>query len=228
MSEAPQRRQRTGDDRHIGNLVLTQMPRLGARIGDQLLAIAIIELLGNRQCLIGSPAPFLRADLLQGRKIIKFGRSLPLTFDFDTKRSPKIDRGFCNGVSPGAILDALLRWRRMANEKAAARSVGHCGDLEIVLRFKVADFQFAQANDSERRRLHPSDADHAARARREQRLGSRAGERQVVDLVRLLARHRRLIERTQFMVRLERGEGLPDGLWILSGEECALDRTAIT
>ena len=51
-----------------------------------------------------------------------------------------------------------------------------------------------------------------------QKHGRGAGERQVVNLVRLLPRHRRRVEVLIRGVRFRRGEGVADRLWILGGE----------
>ena len=71
-------------------------------------------------------------------------------------------------------------------------------------------------------RLDAADPDHTANAGTEQRFRGRAGQRQVEDLVGLLARHCRLVERAQIAVRLELCEGLPQGLWVLRGKQGAL------
>ena len=107
----------------------------------------------------------------------------------------------------------------MTHQKAAACDGRGGDDLEIVLGPEIADFQFAQADDRQRRRLDPADSDHAANAGREQCLRRGPGERQIEDLVGLLARHRRLIERTHLGVRLQPGEGLLQRLRILRREQ---------
>ena len=100
-------------------------------------------------------------------------------------------------------------------------------DLEIVLGPEIADLQLAQADDAERRRLHPPDADDAARARRQKRLRRGARQRQVEDLIGLLARDRRLVKRAHLAVRLQCGEGLAQRFGILRGEQRALHAAAI-
>ena len=55
-----------GNDRwHIRDLVFSQVAGFGARVGDELLAVAVVQLLGDREGFVGSPAPALAAGLLQ-------------------------------------------------------------------------------------------------------------------------------------------------------------------
>jgi hypothetical protein len=107
----------------------------------------------------------------------------------------------------------------MTHLEAAVCDGRGCDDLEIVLGPEVADFQFAQADNGQRRRLDPTDPDHPANAGREQCLRRGPGEGEIEDLIRLLARHRRLIEQTHFHVRLQPGEGLLKRLRILRREQ---------
>src|SRR5262245_52356164 len=76
-------------------------------------------------------------------------------------------------------------------------------------------------------RLHEADADDAPGVAGEQRPGRSARQRQVVDLVGLLARDGRLVERTELAIGFEPVEGLSQRLGILSGEERALDGAAV-
>ena len=115
-----------------------------------------------------------------------------------------------------------------AHGKAARGDRRRCDDLEVILGPEVADFEFAQADNAERGRLDATDSDHTANAGTEQRFRGRAGQRQVEDLVCLLTRHCRLVERAQITVRLELCEGLPQGFWVLSGKQGALHAAAIS
>jgi hypothetical protein len=57
--------------------------------------------------------------------------------------------------------------------------------------------------------------------------GRRAGQRQVEDLIGLLARHGGLVDRAELVVRFEGRERLSERFGILGGEERALDGAAI-
>ena len=81
MGEAAQPRQRGDDGRHVGDLVLGQIAGLGAGVGDELLAVAVIELLGDGERLVGGPAPALAAGLLQRRQVEQARRRLPAMLD---------------------------------------------------------------------------------------------------------------------------------------------------
>src|SRR5271157_2232766 len=106
-------------------------------------------------------------------------------------------------LGAGAVLDALLRRRSVAHGETAARHMRLYHDLEIVLGPEVADFQLAQADDAERWRLHPPDADDAARAGRQKCLRRGARQRQVENLIGLLARDRSLVEGAHLVVGLQ-------------------------
>src|SRR3954452_1659978 len=100
----------------------------------------------------------------------------------------------------------------MTHRKAAGGDSRGCDDLKVILGPEVADFEFAQADNAERRRLDASDSNYAANTGAKQHFRCRAGQRQIEDLVCLLARHRRLIERTQIAVWFELRKGLPQSL----------------
>ena len=117
--------------------------------------------------------------------------------------------------------------RGMTHRKAACRDHRQYDDLEEILRAEVADFEFAQTDNAQRRRLDAADPNHTTGARTEQRFRGGSGQRQIEDLVCLLARHRGVIEGPQIAVRLELCEGLAQGLWVLRGKQRALDATAI-
>jgi hypothetical protein len=61
--------QRSDNRRHIGDLVLGQVTRLGARIGNEFLALAIIKFLGHRKRPVRGPTQALTAGLLQRRQV---------------------------------------------------------------------------------------------------------------------------------------------------------------
>jgi len=104
---------------------------------------------------------------------------------------------------------------------------GRSHDLEIILDAEIPDLDLAETDDGERGRLHAADADDALDAAREQRPGRRAGERQIEDLVGLLARDGGLVERAELAIGFELIEGLSQRLGVLSGEKRALHGTAI-
>jgi len=116
----------------------------------------------------------------------------------------------------------------MTHREAAACDSRGGDNLKIVLGLEAADFQLAQADNGEHRRLDPADADHAANPWREQCFRRGPGEGKIEDLVRLLTRYRRLIERTQLGVWFEPGKGLLQRLWILRCEQSPPHAAAIT
>ena len=132
-----------------------------------------------------------------------------------------------DGFGHRAVPDAGLRRRGMAHEEGAILDFGRSHDLEIILDAEISDLDLAQADDGQRRGLHAADTDDAADAAGEQRPRRRAGQRQVEDLVGLLARDGGLIERAKLAVGFELVEGLSQRLGVLSGEERALDGAAI-
>ena len=132
-----------------------------------------------------------------------------------------------DGFGHGPIPDAHLGRRGMAHEEGAMLDFGHSYNLEIILDAKIPDFDFAQTDDGQRGRLHAADADDALDTTGEQRPGRRAGERQIEDLVGLLARDGGLVERAELAVGFELIEGQSQRLGVLSGEKRALDGAAI-
>src|SRR6516162_5806449 len=121
MGEAAQTGQCGGDGRHVRDLVLTQIAGLGARIGDQLLAVAVVELLGDGERLVRGPAPALAAGLLQRRQVEQLRRPLPAMLDLDAERAAIAIGRAGYGLGAGAVLDTLLRWRRVTYGETAAR-----------------------------------------------------------------------------------------------------------
>ena len=175
----------------------------------------------DRKGLVGGPAPALAAGLLQRRQIEQARRGLPAMLDRHGQRAGVPGGGLGDGFGRGAVPDAGLGRRGVAHEEAAILDLGRGDDLEIILDAEIPDLDLAQADDGQRRRLHPADADDALDAAGEQRPGRRAGQRQVEDLVGLLARDGGLVERAQLAVGLELVEGLPQRLGVLGGEQGA-------
>ena len=108
MGEAAQPRQRGDDGRHVRDLVLAQIAGLGARIGDQLLAVAVIEFLGDGERLVRRPAPALAAGLLQRRQVEQLRRPLPAMLDLDAERAAIAIGRAGDRLGAEAVLDALL------------------------------------------------------------------------------------------------------------------------
>ena len=75
------------DLRNIGYQALREITHLGAGIGDDLLTLAVIELLGDFQRLAGRPAEARAAQFLERRQIVELWRSLPLIFNTHAKRA---------------------------------------------------------------------------------------------------------------------------------------------
>src|SRR5215468_12604980 len=67
MCEAAQPGHGGDNGRRDCDLVLGQMSGLGPGVGDELFALAIVELLRDRKGPVGRPAPALAAGLLQRR-----------------------------------------------------------------------------------------------------------------------------------------------------------------
>ena len=107
----------------------------------------------------------------------------------------------------------------MPHDKRPARDCCGRHDLEITLFSEVADFDLAQTHDRQRRCLDPPDPDHPFGATREQCLGRRPRQRQIENLIGLLACNGRIIKRLHLTVRLELVEGLPQRLRILRREQ---------
>jgi hypothetical protein len=91
--------------------------------------------------------------------------------------------------------------------------------LEVVLGLEVPDLQLAAADDRERRCLDPADANDPSHPGRNQGLGCCSGQREIEDLVGLLAGHGGSVEVPVLGVRLQVREGLPQRGWVLGGED---------
>jgi hypothetical protein len=102
-----------------------QVTGFRARIGDHLLAVAVIQLLRHRKRLVRGPAPTLAAGLLQGWEIEETWRRLPLFFNRDAEWSPMPGRGLCDRLGADAFLDPHFGGRGMAHQQAATAGVGH-------------------------------------------------------------------------------------------------------
>src|SRR6202045_1418753 len=219
LSKATQAGQRGDHRRHVTGLIFAQVTGFRAWIGDQLLAVAVIQLLRHQKRLVGRPTPTLATGLLQGGEIEKTRRRLPLFFNRDAEWPLMAGCGLCDRLGAEALLDPHFGGRGMTHQEAAACDGRRGHDLKIVLGPEVADFQLAQADYGQRRRLDPADSNDTANPWREQSFRRGPGKGKVEDLVRLLARHRRLIKRTQFQVWFQPGKGLLQRLWILCREQ---------
>src|SRR6202011_1681411 len=73
--------------RHVLYQALRQVADLGAGIGDDLLALAVIELLRHLKRLGSRPTEARTAKFLQRRQIVQLGWSLPLFLDAHAKRA---------------------------------------------------------------------------------------------------------------------------------------------
>ena len=117
-----------------------------------------------------------------------------------------------DGFGHRAVPDGGLGRRGVTHEEGAILDLRHSHDLEIILDAEIPDLYFAQTDDGQRGRLHAADADDAFDAAGEQRSGCRACQREVENLVGLLARHGSLVERAEFAVGFEPVERLSQRL----------------
>ena len=114
----------------------------------------------------------------------------------------------------------------MADPKPSTSRVGRRHHLEVRDRHEVPDLDLAPARDRERRRLYPANADHLPRPATERhRRGS--GKREVVDLVGLAARDRRVVEPGVVRIWPSTAEDRADGLGVLRGEHYPQDLAAV-
>jgi hypothetical protein len=122
------------DPRHVLYQVLRQVADLGARIGDDLLALAVIQFLRHLKRLGGRPAEARAAEFLQRRQIVQFGRSLPLILDAHPKRAletpSRIDYVLGNFAPDNSLL------RRVPHLELTARHVGSGDNFKIGQRTK--------------------------------------------------------------------------------------------
>src|SRR5450759_523448 len=101
------------DPRHVCYQALRQVAHLGARVGDDLLALAVIELLRHRKRLAGRPAKARAAEFLQRRQIVQLGWPLPLVLDTYAQRALEPLSGVDDGLGNLTLEDSFLR--RMAH-----------------------------------------------------------------------------------------------------------------
>src|SRR3954470_25047661 len=101
------------DPRYVRYQALRQVAHLGARIGNDLLALAVIEFLRELKRLAGRPAEARAAELLQRRQIVQFGGPLPLILHAYAKRARETVGGVDDGFGDLTLEDSLLR--RMAH-----------------------------------------------------------------------------------------------------------------
>jgi len=115
--------------------------------------------------------------------------------------------GFRYRLGANALLNPQLGRRRMTHLEAAV-----CGRWR--LRRPRNNPRAGSCGFSSSRRqtmasvgvFDPTDPDHAANAGGQQCLRRGPGKGEIEDLIRLLARHRRLIERTHLHIRFQPGE----------------------
>jgi hypothetical protein len=84
--------------RHVVDLALGEMAGLGPGIGDDFLALTIVEFLRDRKGLICGPTPALAAGLLQRRQIKQTRWGLPAMLDGYGQRA---------GMPRGGLGDSL-------------------------------------------------------------------------------------------------------------------------
>src|ERR1700730_14374761 len=126
LSKATQAGQRGDYRRHVADLIFAQVPGFRARIGDQLLAVAVIQLLRHRKRLVGRPAPTLVTGLLQGWEIEEAWRRLPLFFNRDAERPLMPCRGLCDRLGADALLYPHFGGRGMTHQEAPAGDPTYC------------------------------------------------------------------------------------------------------
>src|ERR1700730_16799069 len=72
LSKATQAGQRGDHRRHVTGLIFAQVTGFRARIGDQLLAVAVIQLLRHRKRLVGRPTPTLAVEGLSAQRFAEY------------------------------------------------------------------------------------------------------------------------------------------------------------
>ena len=113
-----------------------------------------------------------------------------------------------DGFGHGPVPDARLGRRSVAHQEGAIVDCGRSDDLEIVLDAKIPDLELAQTDDGQRGGLHAAYPNDAFRAVGNQHLGRGARQREVEDLIGLLARHGGFVERAELAVGFQRRERL--------------------
>ena len=142
-------------------------------------------------------------------------RTLPLIFDTYAERAlealSRLDDLLGNFPPDNSLL------RRVPHLELSAGYV-RCGDnFKIRLRHEIPDFELALAHDRQSWRLDPANSDHATRTSTKND-GRCSRQRQVVDLIGLLARDGGCVKRSIFGVRLRPAECVADRLRILRGK----------
>src|SRR5436190_12314895 len=97
------------DLRHVQYQALRQVAHLGTRIGDDLLALAVIEILRHLERLAGRPPEARAAEFLQRRQIVQLWWPLALVLDTYGKRALEILSGTYDGLGHFTLEDSLLR-----------------------------------------------------------------------------------------------------------------------
>ena len=201
---------------YVPDRALRQVSHLGTRIGQDFLARAVIELLRDLQGFGSRPAEPGAAKFLQRRQIVKPGRALPLVLDPYAERTLEVPRRGYDLFCVLALEDAVFRC--VPHPERAPFDMGRGHDFEVRNRHEVADFKFAFARDRQGRCLDPAHTDHAPRAPAK-RDGRGAGQRQVVYLIGLPARHGGGVEAGIIAVGPGAAERLANGLRVLRGEQ---------
>src|SRR5208337_3829720 len=212
------------DHRDVRYEVLRQIANLGAGISDDLLALTVIKFLRDLQRLGCRPSEAGRAQFLQRGQIVQLGRPLALVFDAYRKRALEVSGRVGDAFGNFATKNPFL-WS-MSHLELAARDLGCGDDFKISNGNEVADFQLTFADDRQSGRLHTTDPDHTPSPFAEDD-GSRAGERQIVDLIGLAARNGGCIKARIFGIGFGSSERITDGLGILRGEQDPHDLAAI-
>src|SRR5271157_2944497 len=209
-------RLQAGDDlRDIRCQALREITHLGAGIGDDLLALAVIEFLSDFKRLAGRPTEARAAQFLKRGQIVELWRPVPLIFNTHAEHALEALGRFDDLLGDLPPDNSLLR--RVPHLELTA-GYGRGGDnFKIRLRHEIPDFELALAHDRQSWRLDPADADNAPRPATENH-GRCSRQRQVVDLVGLSARDGGGVKRSVFGVWLRPPECVADRLRILRGK----------
>src|SRR5664280_1165841 len=150
------------DPRHVCYQALRQVAHLGARVGDDLLALAVIQLLRHLERLAGRPAEARGAEFLQRRQIVQLGWPLSLILDAHSKRA--LEAQSCIDYVLGNLAPDNPVLRRVPHLELAARNLRGGDSFKIGEWHEVEDFQLALADNSQGRRLHSANPDYSPRA----------------------------------------------------------------
>ena len=143
---------------HIRYQAFRQIAHFSAGIGDDFLALAVIEFLGNLERLGSGPAEARAAELLQRGQIMQSWGGLPLVLDAHDERSLEALGSRSDRVGVLSPDDPLPGG--VSHLKMAASDLGRGNNLKIRDRDKLPDLEFAPADDGQSRRLNPTDTDH--------------------------------------------------------------------